>query len=60
MILPQNVGLASWDKLRKEKELSSLDVILIKEKAFQETWKQCFSNYTWNPQSDNDLNTYEH
>ena len=39
MILPQNVGLASWDKLRKEKELSSLDVILIKEKAFQEKKK---------------------
>lgn len=39
MILPQNVGLASWDKLRKEKELSSLDVILIKEKAFQEEKK---------------------
>lgn len=33
MILPQNVGLASWAKLREEKELSSLDVILIKEKA---------------------------
>lgn len=40
MILPQNVGLASWDKLRKEKELSSLDVILIKEKAFQEEKKK--------------------
>lgn len=40
MILPQNVGLASWDKLRKEKELSSLDVILIKEKAFQEKKKK--------------------
>lgn len=39
MILPQNVGLASWDKLRKEKELSSSDVILIKEKAFQEEKK---------------------
>ena len=45
MILPQNVGLASWAKLREEKELSSLDVILIKEKASQEkkkndSWKK--------------------
>ena len=39
MILPQNVGLASWAKLREEKELSSLDVILIKEKASQEKKK---------------------
>ena len=30
------------------------------EKAFHETWKQCSSNYTWNPQSDHDLITYEH